>query len=358
MRKRKTPTNTFWRGDTLWGRIKIKGRDHKWSLRTSDPDVAAARSKAERERLVAAAHYGDDRKLCEDVVLNWAKHHISHHVAESTAIRYAVSLKQLEPWLGGKYLDEVNRRLVADIVDGRRLTGAGTATIRRDLTALSSVLEYAIERDWREEGDNPALSRLKRLRERRDPIVLPEPADIEAVIRRAPDALGAMVRSAWLTGCRLDELGSAERKKLDHSLRQLTVLGKGNKIRVVDLDYGGCYELLRALPARLGCRFLFWHGDGEPYRNVSSRFAAIVRAEQKAAQGKRTGFRLFRFHDLRHRHAVDWLKSGRNIYDLQKRLGHRSIKTTELYLEFLTPEEARQAKYGAGLVAEQPEQRA
>jgi integrase/recombinase XerD len=55
---------------------------------------------------------------------------------------------------------------------------------------------------------------------------------------------------------------------------------------------------------------------------------------------------LFTFHQLRHLHAVEWLKSGRSIYDLQKRLGHRSIKTTEIYLEFLTPEEERIVKFG------------
>jgi mRNA-degrading endonuclease RelE of RelBE toxin-antitoxin system len=49
----------------------------------------------------------------------------------------------------------------------------------------------------------------------------------------------------------------------------------------------------------------------------------------------------FPFHNLRHLHAVEWLQSGRSIYDLQHRLGHTSLKTTEMYLEFLTPEEKR-----------------
>jgi integrase/recombinase XerD len=42
------------------------------------------------------------------------------------------------------------------------------------------------------------------------------------------------------------------------------------------------------------------------------------------------------------------LRSGRSLYDLQKRLGHTSIKTTEVYLAFLTPEEERRAKEGTG----------
>ncbi len=41
---------------------------------------------------------------------------------------------------------------------------------------------------------------------------------------------------------------------------------------------------------------------------------------------------------------MQWLKDGRSIYDLQARLGHTSIKTTEIYLKYLTPEEGRIAK--------------
>jgi integrase/recombinase XerD len=47
---------------------------------------------------------------------------------------------------------------------------------------------------------------------------------------------------------------------------------------------------------------------------------------------------------LRHLHAVEWLRSGRSIYELQHRLGHSSIKTTEMYLKYLTPEEAARGK--------------
>jgi integrase len=63
---------------------------------------------------------------------------------------------------------------------------------------------------------------------------------------------------------------------------------------------------------------------------------------------RRTAFRFrrFKFHDLRHYHAVLFLKDGRDIYDLQKRLGHSSIKVTEQYLTYLTAEEKRICKFG------------
>ena len=109
---------------------------------------------------------------------------------------------------------------------------------------------------------------------------------------------------------------------------------------------------LAGTPRRLGCAWAFWHeapappglpkgSVGDRYRNLSSRLREI-------GQGLKPPI-AFRIHDLRHLHAVDWLKGGGSIYDLQKGLGHASIKTTELYLAFLTAEEQRVAmRLGAG----------
>ena len=47
------------------------------------------------------------------------------------------------------------------MVRERREKGATNATIKRDLTAVSSVLEHAIENDWIDE--NPTLASRRRL---------------------------------------------------------------------------------------------------------------------------------------------------------------------------------------------------
>src|ERR1700726_4318100 len=39
-RRRKAPPNTEWHGDTLYGRIRIKGNLKRWSLRTGDVELA------------------------------------------------------------------------------------------------------------------------------------------------------------------------------------------------------------------------------------------------------------------------------------------------------------------------------
>lgn len=378
----KAPRYCYWVGDVLWGRQTIGGQKRRWSLRTNDPEIAASRVKADRERALTAATYGDARVTWGEAVKEWGDNYIHDRgISDSTASRYAVSLVQVNPWLKDRYVDEVDASVISEIVNGRRKQGVTTATIRRDLGAVGSVLTSCQVDGQR--SDNPALDRLRLLKERRDPIVLPNPAHVRMVVDRCPGLLAAMAQAAWATGCRQDELVKAQRQHLDHDRQELTVIGKGNKLRVIGLDYGGGYELLRALPAHVGSKWLFWHGAGEPYRNVSSRFSFLVRdvfaaaydathgatpatrpplVELLEAEGEPSwrdiGFRTFRFHDLRHLHAVEWLRSGRSIYDLQGRLGHESITTTEMYLAYLTPEQARAVKFAPSMIPERRQTRA
>jgi integrase/recombinase XerD len=146
-----------------------------------------------------------------------------------------------------------------------------------------------------------------------------------------------LIRVAVATGAREDELVSARREHVDHDRKQLTIVGKRSKRRTIDLEPFGGDELVSALPCN--GPWLFWHSDGENYKNFASQFRDVIRRTEKWAVANNVPFRPFRFHDLRRLHAVNWLKDGRSIYVLQRRLGHASIKTTELYCQFLTPEE-------------------
>lgn len=61
--KPKPPRNTEWRHNTLHGRVRIKGRMRRWSLRTADIEIARARLAEDVERLKSEAFYGDRAPL-------------------------------------------------------------------------------------------------------------------------------------------------------------------------------------------------------------------------------------------------------------------------------------------------------
>jgi integrase/recombinase XerD len=338
---RKAPAGCFWRGDTLHGRTRIKGRLVTWSLHTSDPKLAAARRKAGKDRMIADVFHGDAKRDFVEVMELWAPW-IKKQVGHRTVQRYACSLDQLRPWLDGKALADIDSRLVAEIVRARSAAGVTNATIKRNLVALSSVINHAIDQGWCD--DNPVLPRMRRIKEKREPIMLPHRAHVDLVIARCPGMIADIVRAAIATGARQEELLKARREHIDHDRRQMTLIGKGRKLRVIALDPYGGYDLVCGLPTYAHKPLLFWHGEGDSYKNFASRFVGIVERTEAFTKANGVDFRPFRFHDLRHLHAVEWLKDGRSIYDLQIRLGHRSIKTTEMYCTYLTPEEQRAAK--------------
>jgi integrase/recombinase XerD len=343
----KAPAGCYWRGNTLWGRTFVNGREIRWSLQTSDPKIAAKRRAAGKERAIADVH-GDGSRSFVEVMDSWSLW-ITKQVSAKTAKRYACSLDQLAMYLDGKSLTAIDGRLVADIIRERSGAGVTIATVKRDLVALSSVLNFSIDQGWRD--DNPVLPRLGRIKERRDPIILPQRTHIELIIERSPGMIADIIRVAMATGAREDELLRSQREAIDHERRQMTIVGKRNKRRVIDLNPFAAYDLLSRLPAYAGTPLLFWHSGGESYKNFASQFAAIVGRTAAWASENGVEFRRFRFHDLRHWHAVQWLKDGRSIYDLQHRLGHSSIKTTEIYCEYLTPDEQRAAKQQTGTIS-------
>ena len=252
--------------------------------------------------------------------------------------------------------DEINKAKLTEIIHHRKGAGVKNATIRRDLTAISSVLEYCEAQGWVEQNAAREYNR-RPIKERRDPIVLPTEEDIDWVVSFAPGNFAKLIRLAQYTGMRQEEVASLERRQITKKVINLTKT-KTNKPRAIPLNdefMAGVVGTLSGTVPHLNSNYVFWHGeDGERYSNVASQFDRIARRAVSEAKKQKIEFRRFRFHDLRHWFAVDYMRRGGNIYKAKKILGHSSLQTTEIYLDYLTPEQAEQAKYGT---AQNPAQR-
>lgn len=328
------------RGKTWWARIQVNGRDHRRSLQTTSRAVADRRFGQFLREAEHFRFHGETRHKWQDAVVQWSLA-TAGDLKATTRKRYLCSLKQLDSILHGLYIDEIDRRTVAKIA---KRGGIKNATRRRDLTAVSVVLRWCSHQGWRD--DNPARDWDRgAIKERRDPIALPSAAEIDLVINDCPGNFARLVRLALETGLRQEECGSLEHGQVDLKRRAIELSRtKGNRHRSVPLSNQaiGTYA---GTPRHIRSPFVFWHHDGARYGNISSRFAAIVRRViDRQIKANQQPLQAFRFHDLRHWYAVDYLRSGGSIYDLQRILGHASIKTTEIYLDFLTPAEETKAK--------------
>lgn len=253
-------------------------------------------------------------------------------VKPNTRKRYEVSLRQVSRHLEGKAMHRINTRIISDVLAARRLEKATNATLRRDLTAISRV--FVAARAWGACDHNPAKDYDRDMvRERRDPIRLPTSREVVKGLQAAPTPLfRRIMRFAVLTGMRQAEVLHLTWRQVDLARGALSLdRTKTDAARAVPLN-PRAMRLLGDLPHRRG--LVFAQENGQPYRNFPSQFA-VWRRRNKV---------LFKFHDLRHRFAVFFLRGGGNIYALQQILGHASIKTTEIYLSHLTPNERARAQ--------------
>jgi integrase/recombinase XerD len=334
--------NLFKRGKVWWLEVTIKDKKIRESLGTDE--VSAAR-KLRDKRVDELQVTGGERYAWDDVVKNWFSGFVKKKSkSQETAVRYYVSLKQVQPFLSKYNIDKIDGRIILKMIEVRKAKGVSEATIRRDLTAVSAVLKYAEDHNLRE--GNPAIAKRRLLDESRDPIVLPTQSEIDDVLACCPPRFAALVKAARHTGCRQAELTLATWDGFNAQRRTLTVIGKGTKRRTVSLN-DAAFKLICNQPRVEGSDYIFCREDGVVFTQAASDFTHFRRS---ANVGRKKIIR-FRFHDLRHLYAVESLHSGMSLYVLQKQLGHTTIRVTEMYLEHLSPEEQEHARRGTILGA-------
>lgn len=332
--------NLYRRGKVYWGRVQLAKQELRKSLRTTRKAAAVKRLGEWKDELEHARYYGHTRTTWGEAVGRYCQEVMPGALKPSTAKRYLVSFGAVKESLDGKYVDAIGRKDIAALVSARKRDKVTNATIGRDLTAVSRVLASAI--GWGVAEHNAALEYDRSLvRERRDPIDLPTPEEVARAFKAAP-SFARLILVASLTGMRQGELLSLTWRQVDHNRKVVNVgRSKTDLPRAIPLEGPLLSEAFRTLtgtPRHKTSPLVFWHGDGKSYANFSANFRAWR---------ERNSIR-FRFHDLRHYFAVMYLRGGGYIYDLQAILGHVSIKTTEGYLKYLTPEEKQRAIKPAG----------
>jgi integrase/recombinase XerD len=308
-------------------RIEIGGKKYRESLHTDNVREARRLRDARLKVIEAQARHGAVEWA--KAVVAWAEH-AKGQISDRTMARYLGSLKSCEPYLIGRMVSAIDGAVIRSLVAARRRV-VEIATVRRDLTAISRVLAYAQSIGWRE--GNPALDAFRTLRERRDPIVLPDDGSIDSVLSRCSPALRNLAIAARLTGARQAELTALKWPQFNEAAGTLEILkGKGSRRRVITLSLAARDHIAK-LPRT--SESILPSSEGG-WKSPSPAFAkAVKRAAPRVA---------FRFHDLRHLYAVETLRAGVSIYRVSQHLGHTSVATTEIYLAHLTPEEAERSR--------------
>lgn len=150
----------------------------------------------------------------------------------------------------------------------------------------------------------------------------------------------AILETLFSTGLRVAELCSLDRDKIDLKRGEVTVRGKGSKIRLVffsDQAKKSVQNYLKqrsdvdsALFIRIPPNNAF---ESASWRNENLRLTprSIQRIIRKHALRAGIVGKQVSPHTLRHSLATDLLQNGADIRSVQAILGHSSITTTQIY---------------------------
>lgn len=229
-----------------------------------------------------------------------------------------------------RFLKHVNKEpheVVADDVTKYQVmfleNGFGPGSINMKIAALKMFFIKTMKNNWPQDFC-PWVRKKQRL-----PLLL-SLEEVAAII----NATGNMkqrtiIMTIYATGMRSCEVRGLKVKDIDSARKQIRVLGKGNKQRLVPLSNFLLYTLRKYWVNSKSENKSEWLFPGINYRKQyagTSLRRAFVYAKEKVGIVKPGGV-----HLLRHCYATHLLESGVDLRIIQILLGHSVINSTEIY---------------------------
>ncbi|MGA2177161.1 MAG: tyrosine recombinase [Verrucomicrobiota bacterium] len=169
-------------------------------------------------------------------------------------------------------------------------------------------------------------------------------AEIESLLQQQKPATPsnlcdqAVLELAYASGLRLAELRGLRLEHLHLDAGFITVIGKGNKERVVPLGRKAIAAVRHyaeagrpKLVTPKSTAHLFLTGRGGPFA-ATTLWLRIKRRARRAGLSRN-----LTPHMLRHSFATHLLENGADLRVIQELLGHSSISTTEVYTHVTVP---------------------
>ncbi len=144
----------------------------------------------------------------------------------------------------------------------------------------------------------------------------------------------AIMELLFSTGLRVSELCGLDRNDISFALRQFSVIGKGQKVRIVFLSPSAAIWLKKYLAKRTDTFDALFIRHLKTKRLMPNDRRLTVRSIQTIIENYALKAKIpFKVtpHMFRHSFATDLLNNGADLRSVQEMLGHKNIATTQIY---------------------------
>ena len=204
-------------------------------------------------------------------------------------------------------------------------------SVAHDLYALSSFFKYLIKQG--ELSDNPcSLIKAPKVKRHLPKILTLNEIDVlldyepKDVFEQRDSAIAELLFSS---GLRVSELVGLDLKDLNYETKEIRVLGKGSKYRIVPVGE----KALDKISNYLKIRDEFKPSEDALFLNKYGRRLTTRAVEQNLDKlSVKAGVQThLNPHKLRHSFATELLQGGADLRSVQEMLGHASLAATQVY---------------------------
>ncbi|MBL6873530.1 MAG: tyrosine-type recombinase/integrase [Flavobacteriales bacterium] len=250
---------------------------------------------------------------------------------------YKADLTLLSNYLDEVYstsIEKANHSMIRSWLVNELNTGNSPRTVNRKITTLKSLFKFAEKEGVVKLNPTLKLTSAKTSKSIPSFVTVDEMNELLDKKKFSDDYVGKrnklMVEIFYSTGIRLSELINIKISDVDFSKKQLKVLGKRNKERIIPLTQELVTSLEKFLDIRNSMKtnfttYLLLTEKGKKlnpslvYKTINDLISSVTSLKKTSP------------HILRHTFATHMLNSGADLNVIKELLGHASLSATEVY---------------------------
>lgn len=252
------------------------------------------------------------------------------NVSEHTIEFYHYSFKALNKYSLIKSVADISKANLTDMISNMRQQGMSASCTDARIRGINPFLTWLYENEYTSEH-----FKIKRMKFQKRVLKTFDDTQVKTILNYKPKnfyelRLHTLLLLLLDCGIRINEALTLRRSQIDLDNLLITVIGKGNKERVIPFSLELRKVIFKFLKShKFELVFTNRQGTKLGYNNIRRDFNNLI---------EKLGIVGFdgTFHAFRRCFARNFVRNGGNLFYLQRMLGHTSLKMSREYVELLT----------------------